>query len=151
MIYRPAKLEDVTHRNVALLAQGMREVDLGEVPPCPVRITLSLHRMIKDSGYLVSIAETKDRELAGVIIGVLTPALFSDATTANMLVWYVRPEFRGPWTGYRLAKIYRDWARMAGADTAYFDVNSGVDNEMAGKIAKKLGFRRIGEGYKATF
>lgn len=151
MIYRDATLEDVTQRNVALLAQGMRDVDLGEVPPCPIRITLTLHRIIKDPGYLVAVAETKDRELAGVIIGSLSPAMFSEGTSASMLVWFVRPEFRGSPTGYRLAKIYRDWARLVDAHTAYFDVNSGVDNELGGRIAQKLGFRRIGEGYKATF
>lgn len=150
MIYRPATVEDITPQNVAMVAEGLRTVDLGSLPPCPIRITLTLHRMVEDSGYLFAVSE-KDGELTGVIIGSLTEAMFSDATEANMLVWFVRPEYRGSWTGYRLARIYRDWARMVGAKRAFFEVNSGVDNEMAGKLAEKLGFSRIGESYKAIF
>jgi GNAT superfamily N-acetyltransferase len=77
--------------------------------------------------------------------------MFSPNLNASMCVWYVRPKYRGGWAGYRLARIYRDWAKEMGVTTANFEVNSGVNNEMAEKLAYKLGFRQIGTTHKVLF
>lgn len=150
MIYRPATPQDITPRGIALVDEAMRETSWGDDPVCPVRSLETLTNLIESSSDLVIVAE-KDDELAGVLIASAYPAMFSDTLHASMHVWYIRPKYRGGWAAYRLARIYRDWARLAGATSAYFDVNSGVNNKMAGKLAYKLGFRHIGDGYKAVF
>lgn len=150
MIYREATPADVTPQGIGLVAAGMAEVELGREPMCPVRSVETMLRMIDDPSHFVAVSDN-DGVLTGVIIGSVAPSMFSDSLFATMHVWYVRPEVRGSWTGYRLARIYRDWARLAGAKTAYFDVNSGVSNERAGALAKRLGFNHIGETYKAVF
>lgn len=148
MTYREARPEDVTPQGIGLVEAGMKEVSLGQEPMCPARAVETMLWMIQDPNHLVAVSDNCG-VLTGVIIGSVAPSMFSDSLFATMHVWYVRPEARGSWTGFRLARIYRDWARMAGAKTAYFDVNSGVDNERAGALAKKLGFRHIGDTYKA--
>ena len=150
MIYREATAADVTPQGIGLVAAGMQEVDLGQEPMCPVRSVETMLRMVQDPNHLVAVSDN-DGVLTGVIIGSVAPSMFSDSVFATMHVWYVRPEDRGSWTGFRLARIYRDWAKMAGATTAYFDVNSGVDNRMAGGLAQRLGFRHIGDTYKVAF
>jgi len=150
MIYREATSADVTPQGIALVRAGMKEVELGQEPMCPVRAVETMLRMVDDPNYFVAVGD-RGGVLTGVIIGSVAPSMFSDSLFATMHVWYVRPEDRGSWTGFRLARIYRDWARMVGAKTAYFDVNSGVDNRMAGGLARRLGFRHIGETYKAVF
>jgi RimJ/RimL family protein N-acetyltransferase len=150
MIYREATPEDLGPRNMMMFLEGLREVELGRAGVCPARTLETLTRMISSSSHLVAVSDSGDG-LTGVIIGSLSQEPFSEHLFAQMHVWYVRPEFRGSWTGYRLARIYRDWARMVGAKTAYFEVNSGVDNERAGALAKKLGFSHIGDIYKASF
>jgi len=150
MIYRPANPQDITPRGIALVDEAMRETSWGDEPVCPVRSLETLTEMMRDPGSLVAVAEKGD-QLVGVLIASVYDAMFSDTKHASMHVWYVRPTYRGGVTGYRLARIYRDWARGKGATTLYFDVNSGVDNQMAGKLACKLGFRHIGDAYKAVF
>ena len=150
MIYREARPEDLGPRNMILFLEGLREVELGADGVCPARTLETLSRMIASPDYLVVVSDTGE-ELTGVIIGSVNQEPFSEHLFAQMHVWYVRPEARGSWTGYRLARIYRDWAQMVGAKTATFEINSGVANERAGALAKKLGFRHIGEMYKASF
>ena len=149
MIYREATLADITSDALLLIRAGLREVELGQEPMSAGRTVATLKRMIEDSSYLVAISE-KDGRPTGIIIGSVSDSMFSDSIFATMHVWYVLPEDRGSWTGFRLARIYRDWAKLAGATTAYFDVNSGVDNRMAGGLAQRLGFRHIGDTYKVA-
>lgn len=131
-----------------LFLEGLREVELGKDGVCPARTLETLMRMISSPTHLVAVSDTGE-ELTGIIIGSVNQEPFSEHLFAQMHVWYVRPEVRGSWTGYRLARIYRDWARMVGAKTANFEINSGVDNDRAGALAKKLGFSHIGDTYKA--
>lgn len=150
MIYRPATLQDITPNGINLVKEATEETSWGDETFCPLRSLDTLTDMINNSDDLVAVATTGN-QLAGVIIGTTHKAMFSPNLSASMCVWYVRPQYRGGWAGYRLARIYRDWARLKGATTAYFDVNSGVNNKLAGKLACKLGFRHIGETYKAVF
>lgn len=131
-----------------LFLEGLREVELGKDGVCPARTLETLSWMVASPSHLVAVSDTGE-ELTGVIIGSVNQEPFSEHLFAQMHVWYVRPEVRGSWTGYRLARIYRDWARLAGAKTATFEINSGVANAMAGKLATKLGFSHIGDTYKA--
>jgi len=149
MIYREVTAADITSDALLMIRAGLKEVELGQEPMSPRRASDTLLRMVNDSSYLVAISE-KDGHPTGLIIGSVADNMFSDSLFATMHIWYVRPEYRGSWTGFRLAKIYRDWARLAGATTAYFEVSSGVDNDMAGRLACKLGFRHIGDTYKAV-
>lgn len=150
MIYRAATPQDITPRGLDLVKEATSETSWGDEPFCPVRSLETLTDMIASPSDLVAVAEDGD-DLAGVIIGTMYPAMFAPTMSASMCVWYVRPRYRGGWAAYRLARIYRDWARLMGATTAHFEVNSGVNNELAGKLARKLGFRHIGETYKAVF
>jgi len=150
MIYREATASDVNSDALLIVRAGFAEVTLGQEPMSPRRTAETLLRMVDDSNYIVVVSE-RDGRLTGVLIGSVAESMFSESLFATMHVWYVRPEDRGSWTGYRLARIYRDWAKMVGAKTAYFDVNSGVNNEMAGALACRLGFRHIGDTYKAVF
>jgi ribosomal protein S18 acetylase RimI-like enzyme len=150
MIYRPATLQDITPRGIDLVKEATEETSWGDETFCPLRSLDTLTEMITNPGDLVAVA-VKGTELAGVIIGTTHNSMFSPTLHASMCVWYVRPEHRGGWAGYRLARIYRDWARLMGATTAYFDVNSGVNNDLAGKLACKLGFTHIGETHKKVF
>ena len=150
MIYREATLKDITPKGINLVKEATEETSWGDEAFCPLRSLDTLTEMINNSGDLVAVAEMGGT-LAGVIIGTTYKAMFSPNTHASMCVWYVRPKYRGGWTGYRLARIYRDWAHMMGATTVFFDVNSGVNNDLAGKLACKLGFTHIGETYKKVF
>jgi RimJ/RimL family protein N-acetyltransferase len=150
MIYRSATLDDITPRGIALVDEAMRETSWGDEDVCPVRSLYTLTSLISDPRHLVAVAEEGD-ELVGVVIATIEPSMFSANTHAAMHVWYVRPKYRGSRAAYRLARVYRDWARLMGVRTAYFDVNSLVNNDLAGRIAEKLGFSHIGNSYKALF
>lgn len=150
MIYRPATLQDITPNGINLVKEATEETSWGDETFCPLRSLETLTEMINNPADLVAVAAT-DTELAGVVIGTTHPSMFSPNLHASMCVWYVRPPYRGGWAGYRLARIYRDWARLMGATTAHFEVNSGVNNKMAEKLAYKLGFRQIGTTHKVMF
>jgi GNAT superfamily N-acetyltransferase len=150
VIYRPATHRDITPNGIDLVKEATEETSWGDEVFCPLRSLDTLTAMIDNPGDLVGVAATGD-ELAGVIIGTTHKAMFSPNLNASMCVWYVRPKYRGGWAGYRLARIYRDWAKEMGVTTANFEVNSGVNNKMAEKLAYKLGFRQIGTTHKVLF
>lgn len=152
MIYRAATLRDITPKGIDLVKEATEETSWGDEAFCPLRSLDTLSSMIESPTDLVAVATTDSGdELTGVVIGTTFDAMFSPTLHAAMNVWYVRPAYRGGWAGYRLARIYRDWARLMGATIAHFEVNSGVNNDMAEKLACKLGFRQIGTTHKAMF
>lgn len=150
MIYREATIEDVFPQGLGLVTAGMAEVNLGEDPVCEASALRTMYRLVEDPNCLVAVAEDQG-QLVGVVVASLSQSLFSNSTYTTLHVWYVLPEVRGSLAGYRLARIYRDWAVLVGAKTAYCDVNSCVNNELAGRMVERLGFKRIGDAYKATF
>jgi GNAT superfamily N-acetyltransferase len=119
VIYRPATHRDITPNGIDLVKEATEETSWGDEVFCPLRSLDTLTAMIDNPGDLVGVAATED-ELAGVIIGTTHKAMFSPNLNASMCVWYVRPKYRGGWAGYRLARIYRDWAKEMGVTTANF-------------------------------
>jgi len=72
----------------------------------------------------------------GILAGVTTPLLFSDALIATELMWWVHPDHRKKDVGFQLLKTFEYWASQVGAK---FVSMTSVD-ERVGKFYEANGY-----------
>ncbi|ABM63423.1 acetyltransferase [Erwinia phage Era103] len=75
---------------------------------------------------------------------VVHPVPWSHYRSADTLMFYVHPEYRGGLHGYRLLKAYKTWAEGVECDEIRISTASGINTESAEGIFRKLGFTPLG-------
>ena len=68
-------------------------------------------------------------DLAGSIIGFTITYPHSNTLAAGDYIWYVRPEYRGTLIGFRLMKMFEEWARGVGASHILTGATSGIKTD----------------------
>ena len=107
----------------------------------PERV-LEVILMTVENGY-ISVIEQGD-ELIGIMAGCLVQPAFSRDFMACDYMLYVKPEYRGGMTAFRLVRDYIKWAKERGAKIITVGVTAGIDNSFAIKFYEALGFKQTG-------
>lgn len=97
--------------------------------------------------YVLLVAESSEKRIVGVLIGVLEQHIFSDHLVASVMHYDVLPEARMGGYGVRLLKAFEQWAKNRQVVEINFGVNSGDESEIVGRFAQKMGFAKVGENY----
>jgi GNAT superfamily N-acetyltransferase len=113
------------------------------------KVAESLHGLVTrgQGKYGVFVAENGERQVVGVLIGVMEQPIFSERYTASVVYFLVRPEARmGGW-GVRLLRAFEQWAANRKACEITFGINSGGDADGVARFAERMGYRRIGSNH----
>ena len=145
MIYRPGILEDVP-RAVDFVSRALEEVEPYGSKVDKVHLAHQCMQRGMDPNALNLFAEKND-EIVGICIAGITDQIYTPELFSYLYFWYVVPAYRGSMAGPRMIKIMRNWAEKKGATKHIAVVNSGVDDEMAGKLLERMGYRRSGTEY----
>lgn len=96
--------------------------------------------------YAFFVAESAGR-IVGALIGVMEQQIFSDGYTASVMHIDVLPESRMGGHGVRLLKAFERWARNRNAIEVCFGINSDAEVDALGRMASKMGYRKVGENF----
>ena len=133
-----------------VLAMFLAEYE--EMPGPLAAITLNLERaraVIEssleggDDHLIVSDMEGELRGLLWFVVGDFIP-WSSDVVAIDQVV-YVKPAYRGTYTGAALAKHYTRLAHEMGARAAYLSAGSGINDEGAAALYHALGYQPAGK------
>lgn len=84
----------------------------------------------------------------GLLMCMVLPTIWNDKIFAlHELAWYVKPEYRGGTTGYKLFKAYLDFGQQLKKDgrVRYFTMTKMISSPDIDY--SKLGFRKIDENW----
>jgi len=152
MKLRPATLADVP----AMVSLGERvhaESRFGAFPYDHAKLTKSLGQLIAlqaKGQHLCLLAENREGQLIGGFIGALEEYFFSSVKTANSILIWVAPGYRGSAAALRFISAFRDWAKNRGAVEVCILVASGVAIGRTDRFLRKLGFAQTGGNYAVS-
>lgn len=152
MKLRPATRTDLP----AMLALGPMihaESRFAAFPYDPAKLSKSLEHLIalQDKGaHLCLLAENREGQLIGGFIGALEEYFFSSVKTANSILIWVAPDYRGSAAALRFISAFRDWAKNRGAVEVCILVAGGVAIGRTDRFLRKLGFHQTGGNYAAS-
>lgn len=109
--------------------------------------TFGLKRMFSDSGF-AWVATDEDNIPVGMLIGQITPYIFSGDLIAVDDAWYMVPKMRGSIQGVKLLKQFVKWGLGKGAVEVCVGVSTGVNLPRTGKLLSRLGFTEVGGTFK---
>ena len=84
----------------------------------------------------------------GLLLCIVTPTIWNDkAFQLNELAWYVRPQYRGGSTGFRLFKAYTEYGEELKKQNRikYFTISKITDSPKLDY--SKYGFKKIDENW----
>lgn len=84
-----------------------------------------------------------DGVVVGWVMGKVEEFTFSTQKIASDLGLFVHPSYRKTKAGIALIKSYTKWARQ-NADVVTFNVNAGIDNDLAVKVLERCGYESSG-------
>lgn len=101
--------------------------------------------MLSDDGY-VSVLEV-DGKIVGGFWGVITNQPWSDTRFAQDVIIFVDTQHRNG-SGLLLIRNWIKWAKSKGAKEVYLSTASGINTEKFIRLAERLGFSSVGQGFK---
>lgn len=147
----------ITYRQADTLVDAMaimrmakdfhNESDLSNVPFDDSVFWDYLVNTLKNKNCFLCLAE-KGKELIGFVLGSIYQLYFSKAKAANSDIWYVKPEYRGGFTGARLLKKFEDWAEFHGARFLVSGSSSGIKVDRVHKLIERFGYESVGSEYR---
>jgi GNAT superfamily N-acetyltransferase len=93
------------------------------------------------------VATNEANEIIGCLIGALEEFFFTNAKSANSILLWVTPRYRGSSAAVKLIGAFRDWANMRSADELCIAVASGVTIRRTDRFLRRLGFVQTGGNY----
>ena len=82
--------------------------------------------------------------LTGVLVGYLTPYVFSQELHAVETALYVIPDKRGSSAAFKLIKNFEQWAISKDAREVIITIRSDINKHRVTKLYNKLGFQSEG-------
>src|SRR5258708_39684629 len=80
----------------------------------------------------------------GVMMGIVAPDVFSDVPIATEFGLYEPRDVQGGMAALSLVRDFEAWAKEKGAKELRPAVSAGIDDEMAFKFYRKLGYEPLG-------
>jgi N-acetylglutamate synthase-like GNAT family acetyltransferase len=151
MKLRFARIEDVEHL-VELGRQIHAESRFAQMPYAQEKLRGNLRGLLKlqdeRQTHCFILAENSEGEVIGILIGALEEFFFSDAKSANSILLWVDPAYRGSPAALRLIGAFHDWARQRRAQEVCILVLSGVSIGKTDRFLRRLGFVQTGGNYR---
>lgn len=97
------------------------------------------------------LAENAQGQIIGGFIGALEEYFFSRSLSANSILIWVDPAYRGSAAALRLIDAFRLWGERSGAMEASIQIASGVNIGRTDRFLRRLGFSQTGGNYAAQF
>ena len=108
----------------------------------------ALIAMQESSGsHLCLLAESGDGRLIGMFIGSMEEYFFTRSKSANSVLLWVHPDFRGSAAALRLIRAFCTWAGKRGAVEVSIPIESGVRMAKTDRFLQRLGFVQTGGNY----
>ncbi|WP_294609752.1 GNAT family N-acetyltransferase [uncultured Gilliamella sp.] len=101
---------------------------------------LMLKHYIASDNAAIIIDENSQKLKGFIIVELVTPAAGLELI-ASEVAFFVRPEFQGSITAFRLIKGYESWAKQKGANHIELGVSSGLNQERTLYMYSALGYR----------
>lgn len=126
------------------LAQEMHFDSVYSNYPLDLRRVAANMELLIDHEQTLSIGYEIGGKLAGAFFGQVTLDLWVDVMVANDIIFYVGIAYRSTRAGVVLIKAFEDWSNNKGADVIRPVVYAGVNNDVAGSVLSRLGYRGAG-------
>ncbi|MDP1612334.1 MAG: GNAT family N-acetyltransferase [Sulfuritalea sp.] len=150
MKLRPATAADVP----AMVEQGRlahSESRLSLFPYDEQKLLAGLAALItmqeSRGSHLCLLAESNDGRLIGMFIGSLEEYFFTRSKSANSILLWVHPDFRGSAAALRFIRAFCTWAGKCGAVEVSIPIATGVRLAKTDRFLRRLGFMQTGGNY----
>lgn len=97
--------------------------------------------------HLALLAENADGRIIGAFLGAIEEYFFTTDKSANSILIWVDPDYRGSSTAIKLIDVFKQWAVKKGAKEINMVVSSGVRIGSTDRFFRRLGFVQSGGNY----
>lgn len=104
--------------------------------------------ILDDSETQCGFVAEQDGLIIGMMAGYLTDYFFCDKTLACDMVLFVKKDYRGGLTAFRLIRAFQHWALQHNAVELSLGISTNIHAETTGKLYQKMGFNYVGGLYK---
>lgn len=98
--------------------------------------------------FFICYDKTEDGIIRGGFLAQATTHYFSDELFATDMAVFIRPEYRGSTTFFKLLRAAETWARQIGAGKFRLSHNTGINTESGLRTFERAGYKR--DGYILT-
>jgi GNAT superfamily N-acetyltransferase len=137
-----AALVELALENRAEIAHNNFEVDHKRVAD-----TLKGLFTLNQGTHVLFVAETSQGVLAGGLLACVQRYYYSHEMQAQLIQWFLRPQYRGTSIAPRLVKAFVEWAKSRGASEVVMGVTSGIHVDATDRMMRRLGFTHLGGTY----
>lgn len=137
---------------VELALENRDETAHANVVVDPQRVADTLQGLftLNQGTHVLFVAETSEGQLAGGLLACVQRYYYSHELQAQLVQWFLRPQYRGTSIAPRLVKAFVEWAKSRGASEVFMGVTSGVAVEQADRMMRRLGFTHLGGNYSVN-
>jgi len=134
---------------IELALENQSEIAHGNISVNRQRVDDALNGLflLNQGSHVVMVAETIEGKLVAGLMGCVERYFYSDELQAQLIQWYLRPDFRGTSIAPRLVKAFVEWAKSRGASEVFMGISSGVHVQQTDRMMRKLGFTHLGGNY----
>jgi N-acetylglutamate synthase-like GNAT family acetyltransferase len=151
MKLRLAQMADVDHL-LALGRQAHAESRFARMPFAQEKLRSNLQGLLtlqkERQTHCFFLMENSQGDVIGGLIGALEEFFFTDARSANSILLWVDPAWRGTPAAVRLIGAFHDWARQRQAQELCILVSSGITIKRTDRFLRRLGFEQTGGNYR---
>lgn len=104
--------------------------------------------MLHEKGsHLCLLAENTQGAIIGGFVGGLEEYFFTSDKSANSILIWVDPQYRGSSAALKFIDVFKQWAIKKGAKEINIVVSSGVRIGSTDRFVRRLGFTQTGGNY----
>ncbi|MFW5498123.1 MULTISPECIES: GNAT family N-acetyltransferase [unclassified Maridesulfovibrio] len=107
------------------------------------------HCVDNPGSFFFCIAETDEKEIIGLHMGMLQEYFFSNQVAAQSISFFVTPEYRGSSAALKMLYAFKKWAKKRNAIEVVFGtgISEGAPLAVMDNFMKRLGFELTGGNY----
>lgn len=99
-------------------------------------------------GHLGNVA-VMGGKVVGFMWAIAAPAtLWTDVITAQCLIFYVTPDYRGTSCGIQLLRKFDKWSQEMQCSDSYISTASGINTNRVNKLFVRMGYSPLGTVYR---
>ena len=114
------------------------------------KLTALLEELIKLSeagSHLCLLMQNTEGVLVGCLIGVIEEYFFTNDKSANSILIWVEPSYRGSGAAIKMLDAFKQWAMKKNAKEINLSVSSGIRMATTDRFFRKCGFVQTGGNY----
>lgn len=100
-----------------------------------------------EGSHLCLLAENTAGQIIGGFVGGLEEYFFTSDKSANSILIWVDPQYRGSSAALKFIDVFKQWAIKKGAKELNIVVSSGVRIGSTDRFVRRLGFTQTGGNY----